>query len=157
MEIVWQALEWPGMEHVTWENGHADSVALIVYPDGPHRIRYRISPTEVTVNDLVLEHDGKGRWRGRPELDGCLEVDISITPLTNTLPINRLRLGVGESAEIRVAYIDVPQFAVSVMPQRYTRLEERLYRFQSDGFQADLTVDEQGIIVDYPGLWRRVA
>jgi hypothetical protein len=157
MEIVWESLEYPGLEHVIWDgNGHFDSAAVMLLPEGPHRLGYHISPGKVEVNDLVLEHDGEGNWRGRPELQGCLEVDISVTPLTNTLPINRLRLSPGESAEIRAVYIDVPSLRVSVMPQRYTRLGERLYRYQSKGFQADLSVDEHGLVVDYPGLWRRL-
>ncbi|HZM80747.1 MAG TPA: putative glycolipid-binding domain-containing protein [Candidatus Limnocylindrales bacterium] len=156
MEIVWESLEWPGMEHVIWEGGHADSVAVLLPPEGPQRVSYRITPTRVEINGLILEHDGEGSWRDRPELDGCLEVDISITPLTNTLPINRLKLRPGESREIRAAYIELPGLTVSVMPQRYTCLGDRLYRYQSEGFQADLTVDEHGLVVDYPGLWRRL-
>jgi hypothetical protein len=119
-------------------------------------VSYRITPGRVEINGLILEHDGGGNWRDRPELDGCLEVDISTTPLTNTLPINRLRLKPGESHAIRAVYIELPGLGVSVMPQRYTRLDERLYRYQSEGFQADLTVDEHGLVVDYPGLWRRL-
>lgn len=156
MEIVWESLEWPGLEHVIWQDGAADSAAVMLLPEGPQRVNYRITPGKIEINGLVLEHDGAGTWRDRPELDGCLEVDISITPMTNTLPINRLGLGVGESAEIRAVYVELPQLEVSVMPQRYTRLAERLYRYQSEGFQADLTVDEHNIVVDYPNLWRRL-
>ncbi len=42
---------------------------------------------------LSLRSDGAGRWsddRGRPlpELDGCIDVDISVSPFTNTLPVD---------------------------------------------------------------------
>jgi len=158
MEIVWESLEWPGMEHVIWQGaeGRADSAAVMLLPEGPLRVKYVLTPTHVEINGLILEHDGEGSWTDRPELDGCLEVDISITPLTNTLPIQRLKLEPGESREIRAVYIELPQLSVSVMPQRYTRLGDRLYRYQSEGFQADLSVDEFGLVVDYPGLWRRL-
>lgn len=156
MEIVWESLQWPGLEDAIWEDGHADSAAVMVLPEGPQRVHYRITPTRVEINGLVLEHDGRGHWRDRPELDGCLEVDISTTPLTNTLPIRRLRLAPGESREIRAVYIDMPSLELSVMPQRYTRLDDGRYRYQSENFQADLTVDEHGLVVDYPGLWRRL-
>lgn len=156
MEIVWQSLKWPGIEHVIWSDGHADSMAVMVLPEGPQRVSYRITPTLVEINGLVLEHDGAGGWHDRPELDGCREVDISTTPLTNTLPIRRLQLSIGETHEIRAVYIEVPRLTVSVMPQRYTRLGDRLYRYQSKNFQADLAVDEHGLVIDYPGLWRRL-
>lgn len=158
MEIVWESLEWPGIEHVIWDgdNGRADSVAVMLPPDGPQRVSYRISPGRVEINGLILDHDGEGNWRDRPELEGCLEVDISTTPLTNTLPINRLGLSLGESLDIRAAHVKLPALTVSAMAQRYTRLGERLYRYQSKGFQADLVVDEYALVVDYPGLWRRL-
>jgi uncharacterized protein len=156
MEIIWESLEWPGLEHATWEDGHADSTAVMLLPEGPQRVGYRITPTSVEVNGLRLEHDGAGHWRDRPELDGCFEVDISVTPMTNTLPIRRLGLKPGESQDIRVVYIELPGPGVSVMAQRYTRLGDRSYRYQSEGFQADLTVDDHDVVVDYPGLWRRL-
>ena len=69
-----------------------------------------------------------------------------MTPFTNTVAIRRLGLQVGEAAEIKVAYILVPELSLRAAPQRYTRLADRLWRF--DGldidFTADLTVDEDG-------------
>jgi hypothetical protein len=92
-----------------------------------------------------------------PELDGCIDPDISMTPFTNTVAIRRLGLTVGEAAEISVAYILVPELSLRAAPQLYTRLAERLWRF--DGldidFTADLTVDEEGFVMEYPGLFRR--
>jgi uncharacterized protein len=42
--------------------------------------------------------------------------------------------------------------------QRYTHLSERLIRYEAlDGsFAADIAVDQDGIVVDYPGIARRV-
>ena len=90
-------------------------------------------------------------------LAGALDVDIAATPFTNTLPIWRLGLGIGESADIVTAYIDVPALTVQSDPQRYTRLDERSYRYESrdSGFARDITVDDAGFVVDYPGLFRR--
>jgi len=71
--------------------------------------------------------------------------------------MRRLGLAIGEAVEIEVAYILVPELSLRAAPQRYTRLAERLWRF--DGldidFTADLTVDEQGFVVTYPGLFLR--
>jgi hypothetical protein len=56
-------------------------------------------------------------------------VDLSITPLTNTLPIRRLKLGVGESAEIATAYVAIPDMEASLDRQRYTRVAFDRYRY----------------------------
>jgi hypothetical protein len=111
---------------------------------------------------LDVLSDGAGHWRhadggALPELDGCIDPDISMTPFTNTLAIRRLGLKVGEATEIKVAYVLVPELSLRAAPQRYTRLAERRWRF--DGldidFTADLTVDADGFVVEYPGLFRR--
>ncbi|HYE92124.1 MAG TPA: putative glycolipid-binding domain-containing protein [Terriglobales bacterium] len=95
----------------------------------------------------------------RPDLAGAIDVDIAATPFTNTLPIRRLGLREGEAAEIVVAYVAVPELTVAPAPQRYTRLSERRYRFESrdGGFTREIDVDEHGLVVHYPGLFERTA
>jgi hypothetical protein len=111
---------------------------------------------------LDILSDGAGRWRraegtALPELDGCIDPDISMTPFTNTVALRRLDLKIGERAEIKVAYILVPELSLRAAPQRYTRLAERLWRFEGldIDFTAEITVDEEGFVVEYPGLFRR--
>lgn len=113
---------------------------------------------------LRLTSDGAGLWtvdgRAEPALAGCVDIDIEATPFTNTLPIRRLDLSTGEAAAIAVAYIRVPALTVAPGNQRYAALEPgRLYRFESldIDFTADLPVDENGLVLDYPGLFRRLA
>jgi hypothetical protein len=112
---------------------------------------------------LHLESDGRGHWRengkDRADLQGCIDIDIQATPITNTLPIRRLDLETGESMEIRLCYITVPNLTVFASSQRYTAIEAgSLYRFESleDGFTADLPADADGFVLDYPGLFRRL-
>ncbi len=111
---------------------------------------------------LHLESDGQGHWQAdgaaRPDLQGCIDIDIQATPLTNTLPIRRLALKSGESLDLRLCYIDVPELTVSVAEQRYTALGPSLYRFESleNGLTAELPVDEDGFVRDYPDLFRRL-
>jgi len=113
---------------------------------------------------LALQADGRGRWtdgdgNSLPELDGCVDLDIEATPFTNTLPIRRLGLRAGERAEISVAYVAVPELDLSIARQRYSRLGKAdAYRFESleSGFTAELAVDTQGLVLDYPGLFRRL-
>jgi len=95
-------------------------------------------------------------------LEGCLDVDISATPFTNTLPIRRLQLQLGESAEIQVVYLAVPEMQINCEPQRYTCLEVNpaggVYKFESltSVFVAKLPVDADGLVLDYPQLFARV-
>lgn len=95
-----------------------------------------------------------------PELDGCIDIDIAATPFTNSLPIHRLALREGAGAEILVAHLAAPDFVPKPVRQRYTCLSQgRRYRFESldgSGFTADLEVDGDGLVGDYPGLFRRV-
>lgn len=128
---------------------------------------WRVRQVEVNVAGgarLLLRADGEGRWSGAdgaplPALDGCIDVDLACTPFTNTLPIRRLGQALRERQEIRVAYIVLPELAVMASRQAYTLLEAGRYRFESlsDPFQAELETDADGLVVRYPGLFRRVA
>ncbi len=116
--------------------------------------------------ELKLQVDGQGHWVNvadvaLPTLDGCIDVDISATPFTNTLPIRRLALRPGQSADILAVYIAVPEMEARPMKQRYTCLEGRndggLYRYENltSGFVTEMRVDAQGLVLDYPEHWRR--
>ncbi|MFC5458571.1 putative glycolipid-binding domain-containing protein [Massilia niabensis] len=111
---------------------------------------------------LELFADGEGHWRkadGTPldALAGCIDIDLSASCFTNTLPIRRLGDALGERQEIAVAYVSIPGVTVETARQAYTRCARNLYRFESvdTGFQADLTVDDDGFVLHYPGLFRR--
>jgi hypothetical protein len=116
--------------------------------------------------DLTLLADRSGSWRQdgepAPELDGCTDVDIVSTVFTNTLPIRRLSLAVGASADIRAVWIDVPSLEVSVSNQRYSRLPpvkgvDRYEFLALDSSQTYLlTVDDDGVVVHYERIAERV-
>jgi len=113
---------------------------------------------------LQLTSDGAGLWtvNGHAEaaLARCVDIDIEATPFTNTLPIRRLAPAAGRAEAIDVAYVSVPSLSVEPRPQRYTAIEPgSRYRFESLDFDfaADLAVDENGLVLDYPGLFRRLA
>ncbi len=155
-----------------WENEAWTATGAV----GRERVQYviRISPTwhvrqfllfrDLEEPDLWLGTDGNGRWGEmngdhRPELDGCVDIDLPCTPFTNTLPIRRLPLHVGDTADIRVAYVDVETLAVRPDRQRYTRLGTHRWRFEQSatGFIQDFDVDPYGLVLDYPTLFRRLA
>jgi uncharacterized protein len=101
-----------------------------------------------------------GLWSGKerpPEFRDCVDVDLSFTPATNTLPIRRLGLDVGDEAEIAVAWLRWPELTVERAVQRYARLDRDRYRYTQDDFEAELVVDEHGLVVDYEGIWRAIA
>jgi hypothetical protein len=81
-----------------------------------------------------------------------------LTPFTNTLPINRLNLTEGDSKEIEVVYFDLPSSNFSPLKQRYTNLGNGIYKYESlaSGFTANLEVDNEGFVINYPGIWQRV-
>jgi uncharacterized protein len=183
-KIIWSNLTGTGLEHcqlLSRNNEiHADGVVLGIEQEIAFRIRYQIccdsnwGVRKVVVNSLdeneqtiQLTADGLGNWRNEsgealPEFAGCLDVDIMATPFTNTLPIRRLLLKQGESAEIKVVYLSLPEMQLSLEPQRYTCLELSdavgKYRFESlDGdFTAIISVDADSLVEDYPNLFKRV-
>src|SRR6202521_4184163 len=120
------------------------------------------APSEKTTNTLSLNVENSGLWccsgQEVAEVRGCLDVDLSITPATNTLPIRRLDLGIGESESVTAAWIKFPELEVEPLSQRYTRTAENIYRYESDtGFSAEIKFDDLGLVVTYPGGWERIA
>ena len=110
----------------------------------------------------VLLADGAGRWRweGGPELAGvagALDVDLTVTPATNTLPIRRLGLEVGQAVELSMAWVQFPGLEVVGSAQRYQRLAPDRWRFSTGDFTAELLVDPDGLVLDYGGLFRSLA
>lgn len=183
-KIIWSKQGATGLEHfyLRRSNGEitADGIVIGVEENVAFRIRYQIScdpgwhVRKVVVTSLdeieqtiSFASDGFGNWTnefGNPvsELTGCFDVDITATPFTNTLPIRRLSLSPGESAEIKVVYFTIPEMQVSIEPQRYTCLETNSaggkYKFESldGGFTAVITVDADGFVEDYPTLFKRI-
>jgi hypothetical protein len=92
----------------------------------------------------------------QPRLDGCEDVDLSFTPATNTLPIRRLDLAVGGAGTSRAAWLRLPEFTFEPLAQRYERLATSTWKYgTADGvFVRKLTVRPDGVVADYPGLWR---
>jgi hypothetical protein len=90
---------------------------------------------------------------------GLIDLDLGFSPLTNTLPIRRLAPAVGAAVEVTAAWVRFPELTLESLPQRYTRLAARRYRYESDGgaFVAEIAVDDLGLVTSYEGGWRRIA
>lgn len=182
-QLMWSQIATPGLEHfrleVRAEGIVADGVVLGVEKDLAFRLCYEIRcdsqwrVRRVGVNivsdgrTLNLTSDGEGRWFDDlggtvPVLDGCSDVDITATPFTNTLPIRRLALKRGESADIKVAYVTIPELQLMPDEQRYTCVDvdetcgRYVFEQTGTGFTAALRVDTDGLVEEYPELFRRV-
>ncbi len=176
-DVFWSALRWVGLEHLRVRadgSGVMLDGLIIAQRESPQRLAYRIrcdaSWTARAVElrrldggaGLALEGDGAGHWRlgggaRLTALDGCTDVDFALTPATNTLPIRRLGLAPYQAVDIAVAYVEFPSLMPRPVSQRYTRLADRVYRYESSTFRADLPVDDYGLVLDYPGVWKRMA
>ena len=121
---------------------------------------WHVSAGEQGDLDAALRTAGRARMElpgsEEPErLDPALDVDLGDCPLTNTLPIRRLGLlgaPAGTTRTITAAWVLVPSLAVLPSQQTYTVLDARHVRYASGTFTADLTIDDAGYVVHYPGL-----
>lgn len=111
--------------------------------------------------DIVITVDSEGHWRlngeRRQEVAGCIDLDLNFSPSTNLLPIRRLGLAIGQEAWVNAAWLRFPSFALEPLEQRYHRIDETSYRYQSGSFAANLDVNLAGFVRDYPGIWQAEA
>jgi hypothetical protein len=127
--------------------------------------RWRATTAEQGNLDAVLSAAGHAR-AGLPGIEdpdllyGAYDVDLSGSPLTNTLPIRRLDLLKAESGvshRLNVAWVLLPSLEIVQADQIYTALGDHRVRYASETFSADLTVDDEGFVRDYPGLAKLVS
>jgi uncharacterized protein len=179
--LLWTGREYYSLENclvnTTDEGTTVNSVIVGKYNETLYRVDYEIRINknwQVTAFTLKGRHsnqslhwkfagDGNGNWTtgGKPadEFKGCIDIDIPLTPFTNTLPVNRLKLMPGSSQQIRVLYLDVLEQRISTVKQQYTRLSDTEYQYENvpNDFEATITVDASGFVVDYPQLFVRTA
>jgi len=168
---MWAALEDRGFEHLLLSLSptiKADGIIVRDNGETSYRAQYtiecdsawRVRQVDIT-GKVILTSDGAGHWRDAssplPALDGCFDVDILASPFTNTLAIRRLQLDEGASATINIVFIDPRDGQFHRSTQRYTRTHERMYHYASleSGFESDLPVDDDGLLIEYPGYFRR--
>jgi uncharacterized protein len=111
---------------------------------------------------MVITADGSGGWqidgKPAPELQGCLDLDLEASAMTNTFPVHRLDLPDGGDASVPAAYVRAVVPAVDRLEQTYSRVGERHYRYAAPAFDFEcrLLYDRHGLILDYPGIATRV-
>jgi len=154
--------------HTTGREGTSSwSVGYDITVDGNWRTRAveATNLTELGARRIHLERDSAGRWLvnglDRPDLDGCDDVDLESSAATNTLPVHRIDLAVGEAVDVASAYIRADDLTVERLDQRYTLTNVRddgftvFYEAPRFGFDCALEFDATGLTVDYPGIARR--
>jgi hypothetical protein len=185
VEASWAHIFNPGLEKLTLETSALGVMALGEVEekigDVPYRFHYSVMcDPDWNVRELTVEHygthtrsldlisDGLGRWstpacEELPAFEGCTDVDLSAAAFTNTLPIRRLNLGENQKAELKVLYVEASSMEMMATQQRYTCVRrgesESTYYYENllTGFRVEIRVDVDGLILDYPGVFRRTS
>lgn len=175
---MWQGQAFPALEYATFDGnplviaGHG----VVLWQSVPAAFRYAIKTDAAGTSrtfeawtaiggrerQIRLARGADGLWRREGQVVeaflGCEDLDFSLTPATNTLAIRRLDLCPGEAGRLTALWITGPDLEVKPLAQQYERIDALTYRYTSlaSGFEAVLAVDDDGIVVDYPGVWRQV-
>ena len=176
--VLWRRLDIPGHEFARlffdsfcW---HLNGTAIFVQDEKPCRVDYRLKcnsewetlsgrvsgwagEKEIEI-EISVEQNRRWRINGQEcaQAADCIDLDLNFSPLTNTLPIRRLNLNVGEKAEVRAAWLKFPSFQIESLEQSYHRIDATTYRYESAGgrFVANLIVNETGFVTSYPNFWQ---
>jgi hypothetical protein len=176
---LWQWVQSPGLERFEFARAGDEWIfrgtILTLADDSPVEARYEINCDPLfrtrRANISIVDSNGErrlkidareGRWfeNGRENLTvkGAIDVDLGWSPSTNSLPVKRLELKIGQtSGEFVAAWVCFPELTLQPLSQEYLRLGDRQYRYSSRGgaFVANLIVDNDDLVVDYEGFWIR--
>jgi len=176
---VWRRLDAPGHDAcrvVVGEDGwqlhgtavfvHGGAAACLAYDlQGDRAWRTRRGAVKGFIGDVdvnvVVVRTEDGIWRindiDAQGLSDCVHLDFAFTPATNFPHLRQLGLCDGESAELPVAWLDLPCDALQRLPQRYERRSATTYWYEapSVGYAALLEFTSSGLVHNYPGLWTR--
>jgi hypothetical protein len=175
--ILWRRLDQPGHEcarlYCREANWCLHGSAVFAHRQQPCRLDYQVICDAQwrtlsgrvtgwigsTTVDLTLSVDAARRWwiNGTecPAVTGCVDLDLNFSPSTNLLPIRRLGLAIGQSAEVPAAWLRFPDFTLEPLAQCYHRLDVTAYRYASAGgaFATELQVNMAGFVTHYPNFW----
>ncbi len=179
VNILWTGVEYYSLENcvltTTNSGSEANSVIIGLYDDKIYRFEYQIkadknwNTTFVQIKSqfddiktsITFQSDLKGNWivdgKHAELFNGCTDIDISLTPFTNTLPINRLKLAKTQKCQIKVIYFNLLKQEIIAVSQSYSVISKDEYKYENvpNDFEAVLKVDDLGLVIDYPGLFIR--
>jgi hypothetical protein len=173
--ILWRRLDRPGAEAARVIDAPLPTLegTAVFAEDEPCRLDYvvRCDPSWQTLSatvtgwigtravELAIEADSGRRWTLNGNecaaVHGCVDIDLSFSPVTNLLPIRRLQLKPGARAAARAAWLRFPECRLEPLEQVYERIDRLTYRYESGsgGFRATLKVDSAGLVKSYENLW----
>ena len=90
--------------------------------------------------------------------DGALDVDVIYSPFFNALPIRRTSLYErAEAISLPVVYVRLPELTVETVTIDYSSDGPGTgIKLKSPVAETTITVDDEGFILDYPGLAERI-
>jgi uncharacterized protein len=112
-----------------------------------------------TEDGVWLVDHGDGAERN--EFDGAADVDVTGAVTFTALPIRRLGLHrePGEHV-LPVLQVTMPDLSVRLVHQTYRTVsvtdDGAVINYSVPDFSTDLTVDRDGLVIDYPGIAARV-
>ncbi len=175
----WRLIPGAGLEHLHVNSCENNIIAssVVIGEIGEHQfaVRYTIvcapdwTVRSFTIentegNSLSLNSDGEGSWFNQngdriSAFSGTIDIDLAGTPFTNTLPIRRMeKHKPGHHQRYKILYVPFDTLQPRVDRQQYSCLiPYRKYRYEALGrdFVAELEVDDNGVVIDYPELFTR--
>ncbi|MFD3445292.1 putative glycolipid-binding domain-containing protein [Microbacteriaceae bacterium 4G12] len=177
---IWEKLESYGTEflEITPSDNLFKANSTVISMDNgfPNKINYNIELNNWFVRNLNLEIPNLGKslyietnhdrqWFDKEgneliELYGAIDIDISCTPFTNSLPINRSKWILNEPQSFKMVFITIPELTLKKVDQIYTLIEEgkdyQRFDYKSGSFHSTIKVDMDGLVIDYPKLFNRI-
>jgi hypothetical protein len=147
--LVWRRLDEPGMEAA-----HVESLsdASGVQVGRKYELRWRLH------GDLLALDLNDGERRENLEVGDADFFDVFASPLFNSLPVTRDGLLVpGPPRDYVMAFVQVPELTVVRSDQRYEPKGDRVVRYSSGSFAADIAFDEDGFVTTYEGFLERIS
>jgi uncharacterized protein len=182
LKVVWNNDELFGSEYLkigkTAEN-KLIAQGTVIYIDAmkvdAHNVKYNIELVDNWVtrkfsimvdnnSSLELHSDGNGNWFNTEgdliaKLKGAIDIDISATPFSNSLPINRVNWIINQIEHFNMVYIAVPSLETKKVPQSYQYIrnegEFKYFKYRCYDYETIICVDSNGLVVDYPNTFSR--
>jgi uncharacterized protein len=175
--ILWRRIDTSGHETARVygdEDGwYLDGSAIFLYEGSPCRLEYfiecdpdwstRSATVDGWVGEDVIEHEisvnEDGIWYIDDQeirtVEGCIDIDLNFSPITNLLPLRRLDLQNGDRETVSAAWLRFPSFELERLDQAYSRIDKSTVKYESrDGeFVRELKVNDAGLVLDYPDFW----
>ncbi|WP_416150314.1 putative glycolipid-binding domain-containing protein [Salipaludibacillus sp. HK11] len=182
LKAVWKNEEQFGCEYLALETKDGNTMTAqgrVIYIEANQPIAHNVDYTiELDANwitkklsikvdnlsNLELIADGKGNWFNTDgelihRLKGAIDIDISCTPFSNSLPINRMDWKNNQREYFEMVYIAVPSLEMKKVTQSYEYVngegEWRYFNYRCYDYETTICVDENGLVVNYPDVFSR--